>query len=304
MRKNLLIFFLALAFVTPFSTMASVISVIGTLQEVRTGDTFMVDVVLDAEGREVNAIQGELMFPPNLFSVKAFYERDSIMGVWVERPRVVEAGKLFWSGIMPGGFSGILGPYQVDATPGRLFTIQFQTLQEGEGVLALQSGTVLLHDGVGTKDAVTNGSMTVMVSDEAPYHAEVRISDRNPPEAFIPEIVRDADTEDGKWMLVWNAHDKETGISYFTVFESPRVRKAISEDEWESATSPYVLRDQARRSYVYLRAVDGAGNERVVGILPERGSYGWRDALIGFAILIVLACTPLLWQRKYRSRAD
>lgn len=289
---------IVLAFFLPLTTQASIMSLANIPNEIRPGDTFLADVVLDAEGREVNAVQGTLSFSSSRLSVKAIYERDTIIGVWVERPTLSRDGEIFWSGIMPGGFVGVLGPAHIGAAPGRLFTVQFEARERGTATFNFENTEVLLNDGEGTADVVTAADASVEVRADAPARAEPYLTDRNPPETFTPVLAQNEEVEDGKWFVAFVTHDKGTGVSHYTVYESRSARTAIGEDEWKDAVSPYVLRDQSRRSYVYVRAVDSAGNERVVELAPMRRAHGWADVALGLVILIVFVWVPLRWRKK------
>lgn len=289
---------IVLAFFLPLTTQASIVSLANIPNEIRPGDSFLVDVMLDAEGKAVNAVQGMLVFPPSLVSVKTIYERDTVVGAWIESPALRESGTISWSGIMPGGFAGVLGPAHTGAAPGRLFTVQFEVRERGTAAFIFENVEVLLNDGKGTADVVTAADASVEVRADAPARAEPYLTDRNPPETFTPVLAQNEEVEDGKWFVAFVTHDKGTGVSHYTVYESRNARTAIGEDEWKDAVSPYVLRDQSRRSYVYVRAVDSAGNERVVELAPMRRAYGWADAALGLVILIVFVWVLSRWKQK------
>lgn len=288
------------AFVFPAISEAAILSITGAPGAIRTGDTFLVDVMLDTEGREVNAVAGAIAVPHELFEIAAIYERDTVVTLWVERPARGEAGEIFWSGIMPGGFSGVLAPARIGGGPGRLFSVELRAIGEGSGAFEFRNAKAFLHDGVGTEDTVRTAGATVAVRADAPAQTAPAIVDRTPPEEFMPVIARSGEVGRGKWFVAFAAHDKGTGVAGYGIHESLRRRDParIATNEWTGAESPYVLRDQSRRSYVYVRAVDGALNERVAELAPMRRAYGWTDAALGLVILIVLILVPHAWWRK------
>jgi len=91
--------------------------------------------------------------------------------------------------------------------------------------------------------------------------------------------------------LVFATQDKGSGIDGYAIHESPRIKTRISTNELMEDESPYLLKDQNLRSYIYVKAVDKAGNERIA-MLEPRYPFKWYERwenwfiiLIGFFII-------------------
>jgi len=122
----------------------------------------------------------------------------------------------------------------------------------------------------------------------------------------MPNIAKDEALFDGKWFVVFATQDKASGIDHYeirenrqwTTFEDllPFV-KYFRRHSWVMAESPHVLRDQELRSFVFLKAVDKAGNERIIQIAPHH-PLAWYE---NYAILVILtgaAIISLIWIRN------
>ena len=68
---------------------------------------------------------------------------------------------------------------------------------------------------------------------------------------------------------------------------------------WARAKSPYILKDQSRKSYVYVRAIDKAGNERVEMVKPKK-STSWSE-FWWIYVIIITTITFLLLRKKVRA---
>jgi hypothetical protein len=67
---------------------------------------------------------------------------------------------------------------------------------------------------------------------------------------------------------------------------------------FKKAESPYVLEDQSLRSYVVVKAVDKAGNERVEILYPRR-ILVFDDVLMFIVCLMILVCL-MIFVIKFR----
>lgn len=117
------------------------------------------------------------------------------------------------------------------------------------------------------------------------------------PKEFIPRVVR----IDDKYSVVFAATDMLSGIDYYEIAEvfprhffEIRNNEEIVED-WFLAESPFLLKDQRLRSRVIVKAVDHAGNTRIVEIAPLR-KFGWEDvwSLFLFALVIAIGVWVLI----------
>lgn len=269
-------------------------------QEIGVGQEFQVDLMLDAEGQDINAAEGKIIFPENLFELKIINDGGSIINFWVEKPDQKKAGEIKFSGVIPGGFRGVLGPYWKGYKSGKALSLIFAAKKEGSGAIEIRGAKVLLNDGNGTPANLKISNFQFNIKDVGRPYMDVRRSDIDPPELFTPEISSDPNVFDGKWFLVFAAQDKGLGVDYYAIHESARTKEAarINTKDWTVAESPYVLKDQKLRSYIYVKAVDKAGNERFA-ILPPRFAPWYKkplvDIIVGLIGLIVLLLIRWLW---------
>jgi hypothetical protein len=235
-------------------------------------------------------------------------EDDSIISYWVRQPNIQEEGKIVFSGIVPGGFNG---------QDGMILAFDFSVKQEVPARLEVKDVKVLLNDGKGTELATIStgvdiniaiGNETVKTDGESP----LIMDDHTSPEEFTPVVSRDPDIFDGAWFVSFYAKDDNFGISHYEVLEST---KRINFDDvgqgaldWEKAQSPHLLKDQTLGSYIYVKAVDRAGNETIAWDKPQRdlaGSSGagkafWSKWLWVLFVLAIIAI--ILVNRIYKKR--
>ena len=71
-----------------------------------TKESFLVEVFMDTESARINAVEGTILFPDELLELKEIREGNSVLNFWVDKPKSAEPGKISFSGMTPGGFSG------------------------------------------------------------------------------------------------------------------------------------------------------------------------------------------------------
>lgn len=265
-------------------------------------DIVVLTVALDPEAENLNAVEGELVFPTHQFTLQEIVASDVGVHMWVERPNEVEPGKIIFSGVTPGGFSRLQEP---------LFTALFQATGAGPAVFNMRALRVLKNDGVGSVTDVTSAPLAITVRSEsstgrtscAPVGEEQYpelagvAEDDDPPEVFMPLISRSEYLFDGASFLIFATQDKGSGMDHYEVREGTRGSYTIAE-------SPYLLQDQSLHSTVFVKAVDVRGNERVATI--ERPSW-FRvyagQVIIGIVgvLLLVIFFSHNRWRKFLRS---
>jgi len=281
-------------------------------QEVGIGQQFQVDLMLDTEGEIINAIEGEIAFPKELLEIREIRDGDTIINLWVERPAIKPTDKVIFSGIIPTGFEGVLSPYYEGYGPGKIFSLIFTSKKEGEGTIDFINGKVLLHDGLGTPADIEISNFQFSISKEAPGFEFQTPKDTEAPESFVPEVSRDPNIFDGKWFLVFATQDKGSGIDHYEVLERRELKiqklgfskekslhsKFYILNPWRVAESPYLLKDQELKSYIYVKAIDKAGNERVATLSPRNllkwYEIWWLWGIIIIGIIIIYAVWRIL----------
>jgi len=252
---------------------------------------------LDSEGEEINALEGRVILPPFL-EVVDIDKSNSIVPLWIEEPQK-QGNKVSFAGIIPGG---------IVASGEPLFTLQLKIFidREAKAVFKVEDFRVLLNNGKGTSVSTTVEPLTLAInpSEAVPMSTVEEIIDNNPPAQFTYQVVRDANLFDNQWVVIFLAQDKESGIAYYEVQENKE--KVIDENKWQKVKSPYLLQDQSRQSYIFLRAVDKAGNYTLATIEPAAGSKWYESQLIlfilisGGIILLLSILSVIILKRKNR----
>ena len=261
------------------------------------GELVRVTVYLNSESEEINAVEGTLVVPKNLLVVKQISISNSIVNFWLERPHEGAGEAIAFSGIIPGGLA---------SERGLLFSLVLEAKQEGAATFHITQGKVFLNDGAGTPTtARTNqgliqiGRRAVTVSGASQALAEeLRFpDDTEPPETFAPAVGQDPAILDGQYFVVFAGTDKKSGIAYYEVQESSK--KRATEGAWKRAESPLILSDQKLQSFIFIKAVDTVGNERIITLPPRNPqAFFQRPLFWGILILIVLV---IFYDREKRK---
>lgn len=240
------------------------------------GETMEIGVFANTQGDAVNLMSGTIVLDPKRFLLHEIRDGNSFINFWIERPEKSEDGQVVFSGIIPGGYRG---------NDGYLFSLIVQAVQPGETVVGAANAEILLHDGEGTVAPVAVAPLTVEVVSESTGQRFVPPDDRDPPELFTPVATRDETLFDGRWYVVFGTQDKGSGIIGYDVQERriPRPK----DDAWMTAESPYPLRHQWRDAYIFVRATDRAGHDRIAMLAPRYNAFLY-GILLGGAMIACL----------------
>ena len=287
-QKYLILVVLIFAAIPVF---AAEISFVAKTNEVAAGRQFQIDVLLNTENEKINAVEGKIVFPQELLELQTIKDGNSIINFWIERPRVESDNPIVFSGITPGGYKG---------RDGLLFSLAFRAIKNGSGIIEVSDIKALKNDGKGTAVGTRTHGFQFLISQEAPEIQPIEIKDADSPESFAPEIANDLALFDGKWFLVFATQDKGTGIDHYEVKETKqKILKVFS--KWVLAESPYLLKDQELRSYIFVKAIDKAGNTRIVKLIPQNplswyeNYENWLIIILGLAIAYVMR--KFVWRK-------
>lgn len=257
--------------------------------EVGLDKIWTAELRVDTQEQYINALQGKISYPTDKLAVTDIKDNGSIINFWVERPRA-QAGEISFSGIIPGGYLG----------QGPLFTVYFKTRTRGLATLIQKEGQALLNDGQGTATPVELASYNLNISVQAPEQNVIAVETRDTeaPEKFDPLITRSQDLAGNKYVLIFYAQDKGSGIDHYE----------IKEGLWgfKRATSPYVLARQKLDHTILVKAVDRYGNFTIAKVSPVEPAV-WYEKLPIFAIIyiivgvIILLMIRVLW-RKIKTK--
>ena len=287
--KTIIRFCLAifLFFVSASFAFAAEILFSAPAHSLRIDDELEVKVVLNTEQEEINALEGQITFPLELLELRGIRDGSSLVNFWVERPIATNGGKIVFSGITPGGYRG---------DHGLIFSLLFRARRFGAGALNGEQVRVLRNNGQGTSVPVRARPVQLVVSTTAGPMPPVFMEDIEPPEAFVPELVRDPAIFGGQWFLVFATQDKEPGIDHYEVREGDR--------SFARAESPYLLKNQDLDSEISVRVLDRNGNARIVRLLAAQSSQRKTDyreyAISAILLAVVLAylARKILWRKR------
>jgi hypothetical protein len=266
------------------------------------GDTAAISIIADTEGSEVNGIEGTLVIPAGV-RVREFRDAGSVINFWIERPAAGAGGSVRFGGVTAGGFSGPALP---------LFSVSFDAdpTKDISDIRIVAAGMrAALNDGQGTSVAIPDASAAVRFTRELPSAEPAEVSppaDITPPEPFAITPARDPSVAGGLWFIVFSTQDKGSGMQRYDMQETESGE--VREGEWAIAKSPFVLRDQSRKSTVFVRAIDNAGNARTAVLSPGTDAAQYAGRLfwyiLGGAGILVLFLVLLLVWRSSRHRGN
>lgn len=222
-------------------------------QLVHIGQEFALDVMLDPQGQNINALGLHVTFPDNFIFVKAI-DGTSVIPVWLERAHLSD-GSVALSGIIPGGFAGLIDPQNPkESHAGQIVRLIFRATTSGSGLFSIAEPEVLANDGSATATKVVVTAFPVR-ADTRNVSGQYAVIDARAPLDFTPIIVSDKNLFDGHLAVVFDAQDEDSGVDYF----------AVKEDllPWRKAASPYKLRQPFIAFGVSVKAVDHAGNQTI-----------------------------------------
>lgn len=285
-RLKCIAFLFCVGLALPLVGQAAKLNLTSQIQKVGISQQFQADLILDTEDEDINAIEGKVMFPADLLVLKEVRDGNSIINLWLERP-TNKQGEVRFSGIIPGGYSG---------ERGLIFSLVFQGQKEGEEVIEVAEARALLNDGKGTEAKLSISPDQFLVSKEPSTLREetLNLQDIDPPESFGLEIEQSAEIFEGKYFLVFNTQDKGSGIDHYEIQENKKPN--IEDQKWILGKSPYLLQDQKLKSYIYVKVIDRAGNERIAELPPQNLRPGYENYLLWVIIGLGAIIGFLIWK--------
>lgn len=286
------------------------------------GDIFTVDVRLDLDSADdcINTVEGVVGFDNSYLAVEDFGIGDSFLSLWLNRPgsgemdEVNHQKRLKFTGGTPGGYCGKIPGDDGDSNI--VGKVVFRVINAGADSPTLNKTKiffypdtmVLLNDGFGTQAKLDLKEAEFQVNrikgGERQEWDRLKTADNIPPESFTLEILKNPEIYEGKYYLVWNTLDKQTGIDHFEVQETsgqanekrlaglwPAIKERFgfkkTEAPWEAHEQPYIIKDQTLQSIIRVKAVDKAGNSQIAEYFPKEADKK-SSSLIGITGLIVL----------------
>jgi hypothetical protein len=284
------------------------------------GDSITMAVRLDTdEATEecINAVDGVITYSENITPVDVSMG-DSIFSIWVEEPVINKENRtITFAGGIPNGYCGrIPGDPRLTNTLVKLifrspgFSIGGTAGSSTATVAFAPETTAYMNDGFGTKAELAMYGSSIDLSDTAGATLEdswrdAVVTDTIAPEQFSIALEKGETAFQGKYYIVFNTSDKQTGIDQYQVIEEPLTSKwsfdwGRADAPWVTARSPYILDDQSLNSVIRVKAIDKAGNEYIATLVPEESmrSISTQNIImyagLGLLALLVLAIAGTL----------
>lgn len=284
---------------------------------INPGDTVVVSVRINPDADEcINVVDGVLEYDPQIQPVDISLGQ-SIFSLWVEEPVIDrENNRITWAGGIPNGYCGRIqgDPRLTNEVMKIVFQVPGMRVGFGDNnpttTLAFSDQTtVYLNDGRGSVAPLQTNQATLVVGTrpgEVVQNEWSRLvnGDEDVPEEFSITLQKTDNAFQGKYFIIFNTTDKQTGIAYYEVIEEPLEEAGLfgwgaADAPWRKVRSPYILEDQSLNSTIRVRAVDKAGNTYVATLVPDQSlrsistqTYIEYSILIGGGLLVTLA---LLW---------
>jgi len=251
-------------------------------------DYIVVDVFADTQGNSINAIEGSISIP-KMMNVDSIRLGDSSINLWIEEPHRREEGQMeyvVFSGITPGGFVG----QRI-----KIISLVLLAQNEGSDIISMQDFNVLINDGLGTKDVVEIQPLSLEVSGESKGIRPDYKEDNTSPSFFDIQLGRNESIFENKWFAVFNATDKGEGVERYEMKEC-YTRTFSFFKKWRRVESPVVLNDQSLSSFIWVKAIDRSGNERIVMKTPGNPLLKYAD--YGIWIIIILIVGAVIYRGR------
>lgn len=255
---------------------------------IRVGDTFVTTLSLHTGTDVLNAIEGTVRFSQALSLVDVRLQ-GSFVPLWISSPTEKEKGVVSFAGVLPGGYQG----------EGKIFTLVFKAVEKGTARIFFGSDTTAYqNDGKGTTAKLSFPTLSFSIGTPSGAPRTINLEeDASPPEPFTPVVSSGEPFGFDGSVLVFTTQDKNSGIARYDIARSYYQRANENSLSWNVTASPYLLTSGDSTQYLYVRAVDRAGNTRIEVVPPQKFSViafvlAWRwvlllGAMIGFVILFV-----------------
>lgn len=261
-------------------------------ETVGLSEEFYIDLKLELDRDEVpvNGIKGIINFPDDKISFIRAENGKSIIDLWVKKPELVKS-QIEFAGVSSHGFDGTIDPFNLDKKlPGLVTRLVFVAKKSGE-IDFLTSNTFLnLKDGEGTEIVLSpNKIRLVVLNQENEFKYEIKDNTEPKLEA---EIIRNHNLFNNKYVLVFDANDKESGVKEVSIREG--------RGSWRVVLSPYLLKDQTRHSIINLKATNFAGLSTIIEIEPL--PYNRNNLTRSVVVIIFLILLFFVVKKNYAKK--
>jgi hypothetical protein len=259
-KSNL--FLVLLVFVFPLISFAMSIDVEKPQEDIRVGDVVILNVFINTDGKEINVLDGEIKIT-GAYEIKSLSTAGSVFNLWPVKP--THSGQtISFVGGTPAGVAG---------SQLKVFSIALQPLDSQGITFSSENLSIFLNDGSGTRVVAEkmNKNITVLTSSGESKNGldKIILEDKTLPEEFEILIGKEENLFDGKYFASFYATDNQSGINRYEVLEDGY--------DWVVSENTYVLRNQNIKGEIAVKAIDNAGNVRIVKSNIEENIFGKKE---------------------------
>ncbi len=303
-KISLILLFSIFYFLFSPSVFASEMFFVSDVLNPKLDEIFQVNVYLDTQNKEINALEGKIIFPKDKIDLREIKTVNSVVNLWFDHPHLnihSDYREVMFGGVIPGGYN---------EDKGLILSLTFRAIDNGSISFSFKDLKISLNDGLGTEGEISFKSQLLTISSSGlnVVAAESVMADKIPPESFSPSIGRDANIFENRWFAVFVAEDKQSGINHYEIVEkrTDKQENNYQDLSWETAVSPYVLRDQKLKSFIYIKAVDNIGNSRIIPI-PPTNAWFWYEKpsfwiIMGVLVVIMIIFGNILWKKILKKK--
>ncbi|MBP7006508.1 MAG: hypothetical protein KBB16_00380 [Candidatus Pacebacteria bacterium] len=230
-------------------------------QDTRVGDILEVSVYANTDEEIINSIDFVIDFPEDLVEFSGYRESDTSIGLWVSPPSSKD-GKVYLSGVIPGGIQGI---YDEDIKSYKdilLTKILFNVKKDGLAKFSFIKADVLKHDGQGTTLNIPTSVLELNIQNQSKDSLFYERDVANPMPFDITFIKK---TDDTPALLYFKSEDIGSGIYKYEI--------KIGNNPWIEGHSPVEVKRSILSKKVLIKAYDFSGNYvlgegKIPGIIP------------------------------------
>lgn len=316
-KKIFFTIFIATILTFSFSVNASVLSLRTTSNKLIVNQVFRIDLLVNTEDKNINAIESYLKFDSDMLELQKIYSGNSSVSIWIKQPRS-QGGEIFFSGITPGGLV---------VSNGKIVSALFVAKKTGITTIEINKAKVLLNDDNATEDVLKINNILLEITEKPLIISNKPVIDKNEtpkeenqiipeeqenegidllpkditrPDEFNIKIIKDLKINNGQFSIIFYAQDKDSGISHYEVKEG--------DDDFKKIESPYLLNNQDLTKEIQIKAVDNEGNYRIQSIGPliiieNKGYFNYKIIIISllFIIFVLILLEAYLNRRKNKN---
>lgn len=286
--KKFILITLILIFSTTNYVFASNVYIEKSQEDIKVGDEVLINLQLDTENAFYNAIQGKISVSNNL-EIKQVVTGSSIISAWIENPSKSKSNEIEFSGIIAGGYKGT----------GTIFGLIIIPKDKSVSKIQAKDISLFLNDGQGTEINKENYSIEILARNlkANESNSKIETKDTRPPIPFEVILTQDKNIDNGKYILIFETQDKDSGIKTYQVLEGKKL--------FEQAESPYVLKNQKINERIYVKAIDYENNERVSKVsIPGKTCIGIKcidQKFIIILIALIFVLSFIIWNKQSKE---